>query len=313
LDGLRSPGVLLHSNNTMMHRWQRISQTWKPDSALSCDGRRAVVVESAVDDSAFWDTASSCAIFVRWGSGIRKETTEVDRAKPLSVKMRLRNGKHGDRVGTRDSTQQQLHPKTRLHARMRDLGAVPGWFCNRCLNWAALGTYENCQLVCPSGYKTIMCEKDDRKGNKRRQIDIDVQIRGELLLGGENRAIPRIIHQTWFEEITYDRYPQLMRMQASWKNSGWDFRFYTDDSARQFIVDNYPSLFVDAFDALIHGAYKADLFRYLVLLKEGGIYADVDVMLESSLDAFITPTLSFFAPRDIPCEYAGEAYCLYVF
>jgi hypothetical protein len=56
---------------------------------------------------------------------------------------------------------------------------------------------------------------------------------------------------------------------------------------------------------------KADLFRYLVLLREGGIYADVDVMLETDLDSFILAGMSFFAPRDVPCEYAGEAFCLW--
>jgi Glycosyltransferase sugar-binding region containing DXD motif len=56
---------------------------------------------------------------------------------------------------------------------------------------------------------------------------------------------------------------------------------------------------------------KADLFRYLVLLREGGVYADVDVMLETDLDNFILAGMTFFAPRDVPCEYAGEAFCLW--
>jgi hypothetical protein len=56
---------------------------------------------------------------------------------------------------------------------------------------------------------------------------------------------------------------------------------------------------------------QADLFRYLVLLKDGGVYADVDVLLDSALDSFITPNLSFFAPRDIVGEYADEPFCLW--
>ena len=56
---------------------------------------------------------------------------------------------------------------------------------------------------------------------------------------------------------------------------------------------------------------QADLFRYLVLMKEGGIYADVDIMLDASLDEFVTPSLSFFAPRDVVCEYADESFCLW--
>lgn len=48
-----------------------------------------------------------------------------------------------------------------------------------------------------------------------------------------------------------------------------------------------------------------------MLLREGGVYADVDVMLETDLDNFIVAGMSFFAPRDVPCEYAGEAFCLW--
>ena len=76
-------------------------------------------------------------------------------------------------------------------------------------------------------------------------------------------------------------------------------------------MEHFPSRFVDAFDALIPGAYKADLFRYLVLMREGGIYADVDILLETNLDQFITPSLTFFAPRDEVAEFAGEPFCLW--
>ena len=31
---------------------------------------------------------------------------------------------------------------------------------------------------------------------------------------------------------------------------------------------------LNAYDSLIPGAYKADLFRYLVLYREGGVYLD---------------------------------------
>lgn len=46
-------------------------------------------------------------------------------------------------------------------------------------------------------------------------------------------------------------------------------------------------------------------------MKEGGVYADVDILLDASLDDFVTPSLSFFAPRDVVCEYAGEPFCLW--
>ncbi len=48
-----------------------------------------------------------------------------------------------------------------------------------------------------------------------------------------------------------------------------------------------------------------------MLLKDGGIYADVDIMLDTTLDSFITPSLSFFAARDLVGEFADEAFCLW--
>jgi hypothetical protein len=48
-----------------------------------------------------------------------------------------------------------------------------------------------------------------------------------------------------------------------------------------------------------------------VLLKDGGVYADVDILLDINLDSFITPSMSFFVPRDIVGDYANENFCLW--
>ena len=126
----------------------------------------------------------------------------------------------------------------------------------------------------------------------------------------QQKRIPRIVHQTWFEELTTTRYPQYQRLQNSWRASGWDYRFYTDDDCLEFIQQNYPKRFVDAYDAIVPGAFKADFFRLLVLFKEGGVYADIDVKLDADLDTFITKDLSFFVPRDVPLDYWPDSnYC----
>ena len=53
-----------------------------------------------------------------------------------------------------------------------------------------------------------------------------------------------------------------------------------------------------AYDSLIPGAFKADLFRYCVLLIYGGVYADVDILLEANLDLAIGPNIGFMVPED---------------
>jgi hypothetical protein len=251
-------------------------------------------------------TAPTCALYTRCTPRKSRPLSQAGLADSImTVDIRERaNRKSGKAAVGKD-----IQRKSTLQSQMRSQGIEPSWLCNRCLGWAALGTYEKCRSVCPKGLQAFMCDAPDQV----RHQNIDVTVAGwpTSFTNHSQRAIPRIVHQTWFEQITFDRYPQLARLQASWKSSGWDFRFYSDDAARAYVADHFPTQFVEAFDALIHGAFKADLFRYLVLLREGGIYADVDVKLDVPLDSIVTSTTTFFAPRDIPCEYAGEAFCLW--
>eukprot|EP00978_Attheya_sp_CCMP212_P032584 scaffold128060_cov55-Attheya_sp.AAC.1 len=200
-------------------------------------------------------------------------------------------------------------PKLSLGDQLVALGSVPSWLCNRCLKTVLFGSFDKCTLVCSRRYQDVICSMGQSPPKKKTVLD--VTIRCEDSGGGDKRFIPRIIHQTWFEEPTALRYPQLVRLQNSWRASGWEYRFYTDDIAREYVLSNYPSRFVDAFDALIPGAFKADFFRYLVLLKDGGVYADVDIMLGTNLDTFVAPSMDFFVPLDLVGEYAGENFCLW--
>ena len=182
----------------------------------------------------------------------------------------------------------------------------PSWWCNRCLMQS--GSFLKCASTCGKCAINAICNEDGT-ASKGQQIITNVQVTG--FHPQQQHRIPRIIHQTYFEEITIEKYPQLLRLQNTWKASGWEYRFYDDDAARKYIETNYPSRFVSVFEALLPGAYKADFFRYLVLFKEGGIYVDVDVMLNTNLDTFITPDLAFFAPLDAVGTFADEQYCLW--
>jgi mannosyltransferase OCH1-like enzyme len=112
-----------------------------------------------------------------------------------------------------------------------------------------MGTFEKCAAVCPEKYKETICAPPAPRQHKA-VVDYDVIVSPNLT------QIPKIVHQTWFDDITADRYPQLSRLQASWRSSGWDYRYYTDDDARDYIARWYPRPFLESFDALVHGAYK---------------------------------------------------------
>lgn len=213
----------------------------------------------------------------------------------------------GVRIERADQMDLKTVPKNGLTESLEAGGATPGWICTRCLKSALYGSIQKCLgYFCSADYEKIICNASDDAPTEDLEIHVDVTMPDD-----GNPRIPRIVHQTWFEDITMDRYGDLVRLQDSWKNSGWEYRFYSDVDAKDFILRNFPRHFADAFDILLPGAYKADYFRYLVLLKEGGVYADVDVMLTTDLDAFISPDMSFFVPRDVVAEYAGQPFCLW--
>jgi hypothetical protein len=124
------------------------------------------------------------------------------------------------------------------------------------------------------------------------------------------RLIPRIIHQTYFEEFNKDKYPNFSRLVSSWKYSGWDYRFYDNDASAKFLDKYFPPEVREAYEILAPGAYKADLFRYCVLLIHGGIYADVDVMLNLDLNK-IDENIGFIVPVDEPGRSEGTGSCLW--
>ncbi|GMH84230.1 hypothetical protein TrST_g689 [Triparma strigata] len=149
-------------------------------------------------------------------------------------------------------------------------------------------------------------------------VDTEKKVRGEVLSVTDDEAqyqIPKIIHQTYFEDIGGEnshKYKQMERLQRSWQGlAGFEYKFYDDKDSRRFIEEHYPAAFVKAYDMMKVGAYKADFFRYCVLTIEGGIYADMDVMLQSDIELLLEPHLTFFAPVDSPGEKIGRQPCLW--
>ena len=213
-----------------------------------------------------------------------------------------------------DTTAVTTQRKDSWSSRLAATKCWSGWWCNRCLRMPWWGTYDTCRSVCHACFEKQICGSDSRPELPEVVVQVKVEERSN---GGpqhsfSTKRIPRIIHQTWWEDLTADRYPHLQRLQNSWKASGWDYRFYTDSSARSYIQEHFPDRFVQAYDAIVPGAFKADLFRLLVLLREGGIYADIDVQLDVNLDEFVTPELGFFVPRDVAIDHWPAAnYCLW--
>ena len=89
-----------------------------------------------------------------------------------------------------------------------------------------------------------------------------------------NPVIPLNIYQTWHtKKLT----PKMFETTNLIKNLNprFNYQLFDDNDCREFIKNNFEPDVLHAFDSLIPGAYKADLWRYCILYKNGGIYLDI--------------------------------------
>jgi mannosyltransferase OCH1-like enzyme len=89
-----------------------------------------------------------------------------------------------------------------------------------------------------------------------------------------DKVIPLKLYQTWFTK----NLPEKMALNVEkLKKDNPEFEYYLfdDDDCRKLIKDNFDSDVLNAFDSLIPGAFKADLWRYCILYINGGIYLDI--------------------------------------
>ena len=59
------------------------------------------------------------------------------------------------------------------------------------------------------------------------------------------------------------------------QNPQFKYHLFDDNDCREFIKNHFREDVLYAYDHLIPGAYKADLWRYCVLFIKGGIYLDI--------------------------------------
>lgn len=89
-----------------------------------------------------------------------------------------------------------------------------------------------------------------------------------------NSVIPLNIFQTWG---TKDLPPKMKENVEELKRQNPEFTYYLydDNDCREFIKTHFEPNVLAAYDTLIPGAFKADLWRLCVLYIHGGIYMDI--------------------------------------
>lgn len=98
--------------------------------------------------------------------------------------------------------------------------------------------------------------------------------------------IPKRVYQT---SIDIPKEVQEIINHNKSLNPEYDFIHYNDDECLSFVKENYPE-YLDAYNSVKPGAFKADLWRLMVLYKYGGFYNDIP-------HKYIVPFREFILPH----------------
>ena len=105
------------------------------------------------------------------------------------------------------------------------------------------------------------------------------------------QKVPKIIWQT----MKTNRVPVFMKEYAdTWMthNPEYEYRFYDDNDILDFLKIDFPE-FLAGYRKIKYGASKADLWRYLIIYKFGGVYADMDCRCVNPLRQWIDSDAAF--------------------
>ncbi len=103
--------------------------------------------------------------------------------------------------------------------------------------------------------------------------DDDIIIK-EVLPEVDTTQIPRIIWMSWVSNTL----PPIMNNHINMlkvTHPKFTINICSDEDCRKLISDYFTDKVTSAFDSLIPGAFKSDLWRYCVLYVFGGIYSDI--------------------------------------
>lgn len=123
----------------------------------------------------------------------------------------------------------------------------------------------------------------------------------------KGQSIPKIIHQTFYRSDLPDELQKNVHRLKN-LNPGWEYRFYDDNAIIDFLKTNYPPHILNHFESIDsrYGAARADLFRYLLLYKCGGMYLDIKSSATKPLDSVLKEDDEYLLSHWQ--NKAGEAY-----
>jgi len=113
--------------------------------------------------------------------------------------------------------------------------------------------------------------------------------------GNESREIPLKIYQTWnTKELPEKMRENIERLQR--QNPDFEYNLFDDNDRIEFIKTHFEEEVYKAYDKIIPGAFKADLWRYCVLYINGGVYLDIKYSNVGDFNLIQLTNAEYFVP-----------------
>ncbi len=125
------------------------------------------------------------------------------------------------------------------------------------------------------------------------------------------QKIPKNIYVTW-KDYYLDKNIYGSYMSVVEHNPEYTVHMYSDHDARAFLIKHFNNDVVCAFDALIPGSFKADLWRYCVLYERGGVYVDHKVKFRGSLRDVIGADDEMVFPLDADKKHVQIGFMAFI-
>jgi len=99
--------------------------------------------------------------------------------------------------------------------------------------------------------------------------------------------IPRLLHLIW---VGHKKQPEYLKTHIeTWAKlmPNWTIRLWTNEDIN---VADFPEKIIKIINSANKGAQKADIMRYFIIEKYGGVYIDTDMIPNKSLEPLINFT-----------------------
>ncbi|AHA46161.1 putative mannosyltransferase [Insectomime virus] len=154
--------------------------------------------------------------------------------------------------------------------------------------------FRECQKGKQEEYFTeLQCKRCEKK---KLTWEAYPEFQGEKFRPNYEQKIPFQIFQTNEEKVL----PGMKKALDSWSEMNPEYRhiYFTTALCRDFISQNFEPRVLAAYDSLVPGAYKADLFRYCALYVSGGVYVDSAMVCLVPLKEWLPRDKSLVSAKD---------------